>query len=342
MMRIHRALASLATAAALLAPACWAATGPEAHGAAGAVFAVVEGTAISTQEFEAALAGAIRQKFYHRRAPEEQLAALRQEVTDGLVNRVLLLNEARRRGIRPDEEKVRKEVMAYEQRYRDQPQWQKARVQLLPALTRALEEQSVITQLETATRVVPPPDEIGLGAYYESHPEQFTEPERVRLSMILLKVDPAAPAAAWQQALAQSQDVVKQLTAGADFAELAQLHSGDSSARDGGDLGYRHRGTLPAGVESGIDKLAPGAISEPFRLLEGIAVFRLVERKTAQLRSLKDVRRNVAELWSREQGETQWRKLLARLRSGADIRIGGELLHSGAVDGSTASSPAAH
>lgn len=342
MMRIQRALASLATAAALLAPACWAATGPAAHGAPGAVFAVVEGTAISVQEFEGALAGAIRQKFYHRRAPEEQLAQLREEVTDRLVNRVLLLNEAQRRGIQPDEEKVRKEVAAYEQRYRDRPQWREARAQVLPALTRALEEQRVIAQLEAATRVAPPPAEAGLRAYYDSHPERFTEPERVRLSMILLKVDPAAPPTAWEQALEQAQEVVKQLTAGADFAELARLYSGDNSAREGGDLGYRHRGTLPAGVESEIDKMAPGAVSEPFRLLEGMAVFQLADRRPARLRRLEEVRTNVADLWAREQGEAQWRELIARLRAGAEIRIGGDTLRSGAVDGGTVGSQAAH
>lgn len=324
MIRIKRALAGLAAAAGLLAPACWAATGPDADGAPSAIFAMVDGAAISAQEFEGALAAAIRQKFYHRRPPEDQLAELRGEVTDRLVNRVLLLQEAQRRGIHPDEEKVRVEIAAYDQRYRDRPQWQESRAQVLPALTQALQERSVIAQLEAATRVAPPPDEAGLRAYYESHPEQFTRPEQLRLSMILLKIDPSAPPSAREQTLEQAQDIVSQLANGADFAELARRHSDDSSARDGGDMGYRHRGTLPAGIESEIDKLAPGAISEPLRLLEGVAIFRLAERRPAQLKTLEEVRGTVAELWAREQGETQWRGLLARLRAGAEIRIAGQ------------------
>lgn len=324
-IRIRCALAGLAIATALLAPACWAAAGPAANATPSAVFAVVDGTVISAQEFEGALAAAIRQKFYHRRPPDGQLAALRGEVTERVVNRILLLKEAQRRDIHPDEEKVRAEIATYEQRYRDQPQWQESRAKVLPALTQVLQEQNVIAQLEAAVRVAPPPAEAGLRAYYESHPELFTQPEQLRLSMILFKVDPSSPPSTRQQALEQAQDIVRQLASGADFAELARKHSGDDSARDGGDMGYRHRGMLPAGIESEIDKMAVGAISEPLQLLEGVAILRFTGRKPAQLKKLEEVRVNVVELWAREQGEAQWRGLLARLRAGAEIRIGSQI-----------------
>jgi parvulin-like peptidyl-prolyl isomerase len=340
MTRIKQALAGVAAAACLFAPACWSATGPDADGSPD--FAVVDGAAISAQQFETALAAAIRQKYYHRQPPEGELAALRQEVTDSLVNRVLSLKEAQRRGIRPDEEQVRARFSAFEERYRDRPQWQENRTEVALALTRALEEQSLIAKLEEATRVAPPPTEAGLRAYYEAHPEQFTQPEQLRLSIILLKIDPSSPPAALEQALEQAQDIVKQLADGADFAELARQNSGDRSAAEGGDLGYRHRGMLPQGIETVVDNMAPGAISEPLRLLEGLAIFRMTERRPAQLRTLEDVRRNAEELWAREQGETQWRELNVRLRAGADVRIGGDLVHASASDSGTIGARAAH
>ncbi|TAK67054.1 MAG: hypothetical protein EPO19_12260 [Betaproteobacteria bacterium] len=342
MTRMKRTLAGLAAAAWFLAPACLAANGPDAGSSPDAVAAVVDGAAISAQQFEVALAAAIRQKYYHRQPPEDQLAALRREVTDSLVNRVLLLKEAQRLGIRADAEQVRAKIADYEQRYRDLPQWRESRARVLPELTRALEEQSAVAQLEAATRVAPSPAEAELRAYYESHPELFTQPEQLRLSMILLKIDPSAPAAAREQALEHARDIVKQLANGADFAGLARRHSGDSSAADGGDMGYRHRGMLPQGIETVIDKMAPGAISEPLRLLEGIAIFRVAERRPAQLRTLEEVRRNVAELWAREQGEAQWRELNARLRAGAEIRIGGDRVRASAGDSGTAGAGAAH
>ncbi len=339
MNRISRTLAGLIAGCAVLGP-CWAAAVAPAGSASSAVYAVVDGTTVSTREFEGALAAAARQKFYHRQPREEQLDALRREVTDRLVNRILLLKEAQRRGIDADEEKVRAEIEAYERRNRHQTQWQESRAHMLPVLTQALREQSLIAQLEAVTRAAPAPSATHLRDYYDSHPEQFTEPERVRLSMILLKIDPSAPAVAWEQALALAQDILKQAKSGADFAELARRHSDHESARDGGDMGYRHRGMLPPGVEKQLDQLAPGATSEPFRLLEGMAVFRLVERRPARLRKLEEVRSGVAELWAREQGETQWRELLARLRAAAEIRFSGGR-QPGVVAGSPAGGQAA-
>lgn len=332
----RHAFANLGITATLLAP-CWGAA-LAAESPAERPFAIVAGTPISAREFEIALAGAIRQKFYHRRPPEAQLAALRQEVIDRLVNRVLLSKEAQRRGILPDEDKVRAKVAAYEERNRDRPQWREHRAELLPALIATLKEQDIAAQLEAATRAAPPPTETELRAYYDRHPELFTQPERVRLAMILVKVDPSSPDTAWEKAVADAQAIVQQLKGGADFAEMARSHSKDSSAREGGDLGYRHFGTLPRGLEDVIRELKIGAISEPLRLLEGIAVFKLVDREAARLKSMEDVRRNVAELWAREQGDQQWRALLRKLRAGADIKFSEEGATASVTDGNSVGS----
>ncbi len=335
MTRVTRTLAGLAAAAWVLAPACWAANGTDADVSPDAAVIVVDGAAISGLQFESALAAAVRQKFYHRRPPDDQLAVLRREVTEHLIDRVLLAREAQRRGIRADEEQVRTKLADYERRNRDRQEWQESRAQVLPELTHALEQQSMMAQLEAATRVVPPPAEAELRTYYESHPEQFTQPEQLRLSMILVKIDPSSDAAEQEQMRKQIGDLAKQLENGADFAALARQYSGDKSAANGGDLGHQHRGMLPQGIETEIDNLAVGAISEPLRLLEGVAIFRVAERKPARLSKLEDVRRSVAELWARAQGETQWRALNARLRADAKISIGGELVRAAAREGAT-------
>lgn len=325
-MVIRKTLAGLAAAAGILAPALCAASGPAAHAAAGAVFAVVNGQEISTQEYDTALAGEVRRRFYHRRAPEEQLAALRREIADELVNRVLLLSEARRRDIRPRNAQVQARIEAFEQRVRDQPQWKSGREQMLALLKQGLEEQDMLAQLEAATRVAPTPSEEDLRAFYESRPDLFTQPERIRLWMILLKVDPSSPHSARDTAREQARQIAADLANGANFFALARKHSGDSSAKDGGDMGYRHRGTFSRDIETVIDKLAIGAISEPVGLLEGEALLRVSERVPARLKPLEEVRTNAVELWARARGETQWRELKARLRNGAQISIVAESL----------------
>ena len=49
-------------------------------------------------------------------------------------------------------------------------------------------------------RKVPEPTEAQARAYYDAHKDLFVEPEKLRLSVILLKVDPSAPKAAWDKA----------------------------------------------------------------------------------------------------------------------------------------------
>lgn len=305
-------------AAFLVCASSWAAVPVEAgEGSEAATFATVDDVSISVRDFEAAVTAAVRQKFYHRQPRADQLVQMRREVSDALVNRVLLVKEARRRGIAPDEDKVRAGLAAYERRVSNPAQWQ----HVLPQLKRALEEQSIVARLEAAARAVAQPSESEARAYYASHAELFTEPAQLRASVILLKVDPASPRDAWEQAAQDAAALVERLGSGAVFEDLARERSADATAAKGGDAGYLHRGMLPEYVEAALDKLEPGAVSVPMRVLEGVAVFRLTERKAARLLPLEEVRARLIERWQREQADASWRALVAGLRSAAAIAV---------------------
>jgi parvulin-like peptidyl-prolyl isomerase len=288
----------------------------------GEVFAVVGEKSISFQDYRAALAAGMRQKFYHAKPPEGEEARFQREVGDQLVNQALLLDEAKRRGIEPDSSKIEETVSGYDRRYQDSEQWKANRERLLPGLRERLERQSLLERLERAVRTAPASSEDGVRAYYAAHPELFTEPEQVRLSLILLKVDPSSPRQVWDQAREEAGRIHQRLQKGADFAELARLHSADPSSAKGGDLGYVHRGMLPETIQREvIDTLKPGAASAPVTLLEGVAIVRLDGQRPARRHVFEDVRARAADLWAREQGEQAWKRLIAELRSRTRIQI---------------------
>ncbi len=288
----------------------------------GKIFAKVGDAVITVQEYDAALQTAARQKFYHGKPPEGEVAKLQREVADQLVNRILLLQEARRRAIKPDAEVVRRAISGYDARYAGSPQWQKNREQILPGLTNRLEEQNILQQLEAAARKQPPPDDATLRQYYQSHLDLFTEPVRFKASVILLKVDPASPAAVWGAAREEAKHLLERLGKGADFAGLARLHSADPSAEKGGDLGYVHRGLLGSDVEQALDRLSPGkVVQEPIRVLEGYAIFRLDDRTSSAVRGFEEVKERAAGLWLREREEAAWADFLAQLRKGVRLEI---------------------
>ena len=311
---------------AIMPWAAWAAASAEssaqnpAHPAT-AVFASVNDTVITVREYETAVAQAARQKFYHRTPDGDKLLELQREVADSLINRQLLLAESRRRGAAPDQQGVQKQIAAYEERYRESPQWKSNRAQLLPSLKAEIEQRSALENLEKQVRATPDPTNLQLRAYYDSHHELFTQPEQVRLSMILLKVDPSAPRITWDKAGEEAQAILKRLKGGMEFAQAAGLHSADVSAQKGGDMGYVHRGVLPANAQEAIDKLQTGMLTDAVTLLEGVALFRLEDRKQAQLRRFEDVSVRAADLWRREQSEMKWKEFIAALRKAALIRI---------------------
>lgn len=301
-----------------------AAVGGEADTAAdaeSALFARVGDQVITRQEYEQHVRQAFRQHFYHGRPPEDELEAVRQQVGDDLVTRVLLLQEAQRRGLSPDKAAVQKTLDSYDQRYAASPNWQSQRETLLASLKTRLQEDDVLAQFEQSVRRVAPPSREQIKAFYAANPDKFTEPARQRVSVILLRVDPSAPKSAWEDARVEAQGLVMRLRRGADFAELARIHSGDRSSEQGGDMGYLHEGMLTEGAQTVVDGLDVGVVSDPVRVLEGMAIFRVEDRQPSRLRALDDVQSRARELWLRDQGDQAWMALKAQLRKGVPIQI---------------------
>jgi peptidyl-prolyl cis-trans isomerase SurA len=72
----------------------------------------------------------------------------------------------------------------------------------------------------------------------------------------------------------------ERLDNGADFAELARLHSTDLSAAKGGDLGWLYQGDTVPEFERAMDALKVGATSEPVRSPFGWHLIQVQERRT--------------------------------------------------------------
>ena len=286
------------------------------------IFATVGKTIITQRDYDMAFATEARAKFYHGKPPATEVAALQREVGDKLVANVLLLREAKRRGLKPDAKFVRQQLDKYEQRYRDDEQWKQARAQELPKIKRQLQNTNLLSQMEKLVRNVPAPTEEQLRKYYAANLDKFTAPEQQRVSLILLKVDPSSPAPVWQKAIEQGKDLVARLHGGADFAALAREHSGDILTVDqDGDMGYLHSGMLSEGAQEQVDRLKPGEISEPVTMMEGVAIFRLTDRQAKRMNSFEDVKERAQGLWLTEQSDIAWKSLIAQLRKKTPVRV---------------------
>lgn len=284
-------------------------------------FATVGNVIITWQDYRNAYASEASNKFYHAKPKENELAAFQRQVGDKLVANALLVQEAKRRKLKPDNATVDQGLQKYEQRFANDPKWPEARKRVLPIITKRLQDEDIRNQLEKLVRNVPPPTIQQLREYYGAHPEKFTSPPQPRVSVILLRVDPSSSKEEWDKAMEEGEGLVKRLRAGEDFATLARDYSGDETAEEGGDMGYLHTGMLPGLPEQTVSKLQPGETSDPVRLLEGVGIFRLTDRIQPAASSFEASQQRVSELWLSEQSDIAWNSLIAKLRKKTPVHV---------------------
>lgn len=70
---------------------------------------------------------------------------------------------------------------------------------------------------------------------------------------------------------------------GADFAELAKVHSADLSAAKGGDLGWLNPGDTVPEFERAMNALKPGEVSQPIQSPFGWHLIMVIERRSQDL-----------------------------------------------------------
>jgi peptidyl-prolyl cis-trans isomerase SurA len=138
---------------------------------------------------------------------------------------------------------------------------------------------------------------------------------------ILVVPEGAHTDAAWEAARIRAELVRNQLREGADFAELAGKHSGDATAKDGGDLGTLRRGELAQDIEARILALKVGEVSEPYRSDLGYHVFRLESKDDLEGEGLTRARQQIREILFRQKYEARLDAWLREIRERAIIEV---------------------
>ena len=141
---------------------------------------------------------------------------------------------------------------------------------------------------------------------YNDNIQQYSTPEQVRASHILLKTGAEDDAAVKKQA----EELLAKVKSGADFAELAKQRSQDeASAKKGGDLDYFGKGTMVPEFDKVAFSMQPGQISDLVKTQYGYHIIKLVDKKPATTKSLAEVRTQIEDQLKWEQAQTQAQKL---------------------------------
>jgi peptidyl-prolyl cis-trans isomerase SurA len=123
---------------------------------------------------------------------------------------------------------------------------------------------------------------------------------------ILLRPGPQLTEAAARQRLV---DYKRRVEAGqADFAQLARENSQDTSARNGGDLGWASPGMFVPEFEEVLNNLQPGQLGDPIVSRFGVHLIQLIERRQSTLgpREQREVVRNLVRERKLDDAYVQW------------------------------------
>jgi peptidyl-prolyl cis-trans isomerase D len=129
--------------------------------------------------------------------------------------------------------------------------------------------------------------------YEQNRDTMFTSPEQRRASHILFKVPPGGGDTSAIEARARG--VLEQIRAGGDFAELAKTNSEDSSAAQGGDLGWFGRGRMVPEFENAAFSLPEGQVSDLVKSQFGYHIIKVTGSRPAGARPLEEVKDQIRQ-----------------------------------------------
>jgi peptidyl-prolyl cis-trans isomerase C len=206
---------------------------------------------------------------------------------DQLVVYTLLSQESRTRGIKIADAEIDAKMGQLKSQFPSQDAFDKAlkeRGMTVESLRKdARVDLSVTKLMEAETAALPGPSDLEAKEFYEKNPERFKQDESVRASHILIRVDEKADAAAKKKARAEIDAVLKQAKAGTDFGKLAQEHSQDGSAAQGGDLNYFSKGQMVPAFDKVAFELKPGQISGVVTTQFGYHIIKVVDHKPSRV-----------------------------------------------------------
>ncbi len=287
--------------------------------------ATVNGVPISGTEFGSEL-DQLKMRYMRqgREITGEQLKKAKESILEILINRELLFQESKRLNIQVDDSKILDQLMAVKQRFSNEAEYKKTLDQM------NLTEEDLKFQIKRAIAI----RELVEGkitqkitisnqeskAYYDAHPQAFKQPESVKASHILIKVDADANETKKAEARKKIEQIQTQLENGEDFSTLAKNHSEGPSNVKGGDLGYFKRGQMVKPFEDAAFALKIDEISDIVETPFGYHLIKVYDKKPESTISYTEAEEKIQQYLKQEKANVEIKEYIEKLKEKAEIK----------------------
>ncbi len=287
----------------------------------GHLLALIQGHGL----YQADVDRAVKESFYPAGAERNEGTSVERQsaLTDLIANAALRSCAERERIPRGD---VKREFNLLRSQFRDDKMWRQVLHEsgfITPSLWRALgndlrARQWVSKQIAPELEVT----EVDCRGFYDSHPENFFVPERLRVSHLFLAAPPESAPEMVEAKRTAIEALSVRLVAGEDFATLAAENSEDEATKlRGGDLGYFSAIRMPPDFVAAAVKLRPGEISRPIRTRLGFHILKLIDVQPARQKTFEEAGTDIAIELANQKRAIALQKLNVRLGESVRWRI---------------------
>ena len=154
--------------------------------------------------------------------------------------------------------------------------------------------------------------------FYNTHPQSFLQPVRLRASHLFLAAPPETPPEIVDAKRIAIESFSARLACGENFAELVAEASEDEATKErGGDLGYFSAFRMPADFFAEAMRLQVGQISQPICTRLGFHIIELTDLKPARQMTFDEARAEIALVLENRDRQVALEKLYVDLCGGA-------------------------
>jgi len=244
---------------------------------------------------------------------DAQQVELKNKVLENLIDQELLYQDAKSTGLTVGDDAVNAQFETVKSQFPDDATYKKAleaqnitEEEIKSDIGRTLLVENYINnKYQSSVKI----DDADVLKFYQDNSQYFTQPEQVRASHILIKVDPNAEDSVKKDAMDRIKVIKVRLNNGEEFSDLArELSEGPSNTNggdlgafegpsntNGGDLGAFGHGQMVKPFEDAVFSMNVGDVSDVVETQFGYHLIRLTAKNSASTIPLDDARTKIVD-----------------------------------------------
>ena len=246
------------------------------------------------------------------------LRDLKQAYLDQVIERKILIQEARRSGIEVSQEVLNQAISEIKTDYPGEEFREKLGLKGMTLEEwkgrleeKLLAEKMIRSILYSRAEI----DEKEALQYFEAHRASFQLPQKVRARQIVV--------ADGEEAI----QILKRLKKGERFEKVAMEKSLGPEKANGGDIGYFSQGERPAEFDH-VFTMEVGAISEVIKSPYGYHIFKLEEKIEPRQMPFEEAKSGILQEIGQKKGEEEYQKWFKELKENAKVKVNKKWLRS--------------